>query len=102
MLCDGLGFERIGQHDQESDGNEEQLRACVHPINIGENITHPGPSSQLEPISPMTISRLRTALYAITRYLGDLNAILHRRIGKRIARRMSGRAAGRLLGRLFR
>jgi hypothetical protein len=101
-LCGGLGFERIGQHDQEPDGNEEQLRACVHLIDIGENITHPGPSSQFEPTSLMTISRLRTALYAIARYLGDLNAILHRRVGKRIVRRMAGRAAGRLLGRLFR
>ena len=50
----------------------------------------------------MTISRLRTVLYRIAKYLGDLNAILRRRVGKRILRRLSGRVAARLLGRLFR
>jgi hypothetical protein len=50
----------------------------------------------------MTISRLRTVLYAVARYLGDLNAILHRRVGKRVLRRLTGRVTGRLLGKLFR
>lgn len=66
-------------------------------------VTHgPGSSSPRSVFVPVTISRVRTVFYTVAIYLGDLNAILHRRIGKRILRRLSGRLTGRLLRRLFR
>jgi hypothetical protein len=45
---------------------------------------------------------LRSLLYGMARFLGDVSAIQHGRIGRRIARRLAGRVTGRFLGRLFR
>ena len=45
---------------------------------------------------------MRSFLYALARFLGDVNAVKRGRVGKRIARRVVGRGMGRLLGRLFR
>jgi hypothetical protein len=50
------------------------------------------------------ISTIRSFLYAMTRILGDVNAIARgpRATVKRIARRGAGKLTGRMLGRLFR
>jgi hypothetical protein len=47
------------------------------------------------------ISRTRSALYGLGKFLGDVSAIQKGTIGKRIVRRNAGKAAGRLLGKLF-
>ena len=44
----------------------------------------------------------RGFLYALARFLGDLNAVKKGRVGRRVARRLAGKATGRGLGRLFR
>lgn len=49
----------------------------------------------------MKISKVRSKLYSLARFLGDVQAVKRNRIGKRIARRLAGKAAGRLLGKLF-
>lgn len=49
----------------------------------------------------MSLSKTRSFLYALARFLGDVNAVKRGRAGKRIARRLVGRAAGRAIGRLF-
>ena len=52
----------------------------------------------------MTINQLRTVLYKVAKYLGDVQALTSKKPGaipKRIARRLAGRATGKLLGRLF-
>lgn len=49
----------------------------------------------------MTVSALRSLLYALARLLGDVNAVRRGTVGKRIARRIAGKATGRTLGRLF-
>ena len=43
----------------------------------------------------------RGFLYALARFLGDVNAIQKGQVGRRIARRLAGKLTGRLLGRLF-
>ena len=45
---------------------------------------------------------MRSFLYALARFLGDLQAVRRGTMGKRIARRVVGRGMGRFLGRLFR
>ena len=54
----------------------------------------------------MTISKLRTHLYAIARIAGDVQALTHRNPGraipKRVGRRLAGKLTGRLLASLFR
>jgi hypothetical protein len=50
----------------------------------------------------MTISKLRSFLYATARCLGDLNAVLRGRIVSRFLRRLAGKVSARILGRLFR
>lgn len=44
----------------------------------------------------------RSALYALARAMGDVQAVRKGTVGKRIMRRAAGRVTGRLLGRLFR
>lgn len=44
---------------------------------------------------------LRSALYAIARLMGDVNAVKKGKVGKRVARRVAGKATGRGLGKLF-
>jgi hypothetical protein len=45
---------------------------------------------------------MRSFLYALARFLGDVNAVKKGKVGKRIARRVVGRGVGRVLWRLFR
>lgn len=44
----------------------------------------------------------RGILYALARFLGDVNAVKRGRVGRRVGRRIAGKATGRALGRLFR
>ena len=44
---------------------------------------------------------VRSALYKLARFLGDVNAVKKGRVGRRIGRRIAGKATGRGLGRLF-
>jgi hypothetical protein len=54
----------------------------------------------------MTISQLRSKLYALAKILGDVQALTHKNPGKaipkRIGRRIAGKLTGRLMGKLFR
>lgn len=50
----------------------------------------------------MGLSSVRSALYRLARFLGDVQAVKRGRVGKRLARRAAGRMTGRGLGRLFR
>lgn len=43
----------------------------------------------------------RGFLYALARFLGDVNAVKKGRVGRRIGRRIVGKATGRGLGRIF-
>jgi len=45
---------------------------------------------------------MRSFLYLLARFLGDVNAVRRGTVGKRIARRVAGRATGGCLGRWFR
>ncbi|MFD2705447.1 hypothetical protein [Salibacterium lacus] len=49
----------------------------------------------------MNISKIRSALYKISRILGDVNAAKKGTVGKRIGRRAAGKVTGRFLGKLF-
>jgi hypothetical protein len=49
----------------------------------------------------VTVTRTRSFLYSLARFLGDYQAVKNGRMGKRLARRAAGRVAGRGLGRLF-
>jgi len=48
-----------------------------------------------------SINRTRGFLYAVARFLGDVNAVKKGRVGRRVARRIAGKATGRALWRLF-
>ncbi|MDH7604084.1 MAG: hypothetical protein QHH13_04215 [Melioribacter sp.] len=50
----------------------------------------------------MNINLIRSILYKIAKFLGDINAIQKGKIGERIARRAAGRTSGQLLKKLFR
>lgn len=50
----------------------------------------------------MSVSKTRSFLYALARFLGDYQAVKRGRVGRRIGRRAAGRITGRGLGRLFR
>lgn len=53
----------------------------------------------------MTLSKFRRALYALAKFLGDVQAVRSKRkhaIAKRVGRRVAGRIAGRAIGKLFR
>lgn len=43
----------------------------------------------------------RSALYALARFLGDVNAVKKGKVGRRIARRAAGKLTGRAMRRLF-
>ena len=53
----------------------------------------------------MTISKFRSKLYALAKFLGDVQAATHKKPGnaipKRIGRRIAGKITGRLMGALF-
>lgn len=49
----------------------------------------------------MSINKIRSALYLISKILGDVNAVKKGTVGKRIARRAAGKATGKFLGKLF-
>lgn len=53
----------------------------------------------------MTISQLRSKLYAAAKILGDVQAATHKKpgkaIAKRIGRRIAGKITGRTIGALF-
>jgi len=44
---------------------------------------------------------LRSTLYKAAKFLGDVNAVKKKKVGKRIARRAAGKAASKALGKLF-
>ena len=50
----------------------------------------------------MTISKTRTLLYKLARFLGDVQAVKRGKVARRVGRRVAGKATGRALGRLFR
>lgn len=50
----------------------------------------------------MTISKIRTLLYAAARMLGDVNAVKRGKITERVVRRLAGKAAGKFLNKLLR
>lgn len=43
----------------------------------------------------------RGFLYALARFLGDVNAVKKGKVGRRIGRRIAGKATGRGLAKLF-
>jgi hypothetical protein len=47
------------------------------------------------------MNSFRSFLYALARFLGDVNAIQKGKIGKRIARKMVGKQTQKLLNKLF-
>jgi len=53
----------------------------------------------------MTLSQFRSKLYALAKFLGDVQAVTHSKPGKaipkRIGRRIAGKITGRLMGALF-
>lgn len=49
----------------------------------------------------MSINQIRSVLYWLARFLGDVNAVQKGKIGQRIARRVTGKLFGRLLSRFF-
>ena len=44
---------------------------------------------------------MRSLLYRLARFLGDVSAVRRGRVVQRLERRAAGRLMGRLLGRLF-
>lgn len=52
----------------------------------------------------MNISRIRSCLYPLAKYLGDIQALTSKRknaIPRRVGRRIAGKITGRALGKLF-
>jgi hypothetical protein len=52
----------------------------------------------------MTLNKFRRFLYALSRYLGDAQAVTSKRKGsvsRRVGRRIAGRITGKGLGKLF-
>ncbi|MGQ4666542.1 hypothetical protein ACUIJN_11995 [Metabacillus halosaccharovorans] len=49
----------------------------------------------------MSINKVRSVLYKVSKFLGNVNAVRNGTIGKRVARRAVGKATGKLLGKLF-
>lgn len=45
---------------------------------------------------------MRSFLYWLARFMGDVNAVKRGKVGKRICRRVAGKITGRALGMLFR
>ena len=44
---------------------------------------------------------LRSWLYRLARFLGDVNAVRRNKVGRRIGRRVAGKGTGRWLSKLF-
>lgn len=44
----------------------------------------------------MTIGKLRTILYTVAKYLGDINAVKRGRVKERVQNRIIGKFTGRL------
>jgi hypothetical protein len=44
---------------------------------------------------------LRSFLYGLARFLGDVNAVKRGRVSRRIGRRVAGKATGRLFRSIF-
>ena len=53
----------------------------------------------------MTISKFRSKLYALAKFLGDVQAVTHKKPGtaipKRIGRRIAGKITGRIIDSIF-
>lgn len=49
----------------------------------------------------MTLNKIRSYLYVMAKYLGDIQAVYHRKICRRILVRLTGKLTGRIMGRLF-
>ena len=53
----------------------------------------------------MTLSQFRGKLYALAKFLADVQAVTHKNPGKaipkRIGRRIAGKLTGRLMGAIF-
>jgi hypothetical protein len=47
----------------------------------------------------MSISKIRSLLYFVARFLGDVTAVKKGAIGKRVLRRAAEKATGRFLGK---
>lgn len=47
------------------------------------------------------INKIRSILYKLAKFLGDVNAVQKGKVTKRIGRRVSGKITGRFLGKLF-
>jgi len=45
--------------------------------------------------------KFRGVLYALARFLGDVNAVQKDKVGRRIGRRAAGKVTGRGLGKIF-
>jgi len=50
----------------------------------------------------MSINTIRHVLYAVAKYLGDVNAVEKHKVIRCVGYRIVGKITGRLLGRLFR
>lgn len=49
----------------------------------------------------MKINLIRSILYGLAKFLGDVNAVKKGKVKKRIGRRVAGKATGRFLGKWF-
>jgi hypothetical protein len=49
----------------------------------------------------MSLNKTRSFLYALARFLGDVNAVRRGKIGQRIGRRVAGKIVGKLFGKFF-
>ena len=53
----------------------------------------------------MILGQFRSKLYALAKFLGDVQAVTHKKPGtaipKRIGRRIAGKITGRLIGSIF-
>jgi hypothetical protein len=47
------------------------------------------------------LSGFRSFLYALARFLSDVNAVKKGRVGRRIGRRIAGRQTGKLFRKIF-
>lgn len=50
----------------------------------------------------MTISKTRSLLYSLARWLGNISAAKRGRVGERVANRAIGRGANKILRKLWR
>jgi hypothetical protein len=49
----------------------------------------------------MSLNKTRSFLYALARFLGDVNAVRRGKIGQRVGRRVAGKIVGKLFGKFF-